>query len=397
VTPPRIGLDVARRLALHAQGLAAPIGRRRARSSDVAALVARLGCLQLDPVSPVARSPLLIAHSRLGLVEDADLDAAAYGPRREVFDAWAHEASLVHVGDLALHRHAQRTYLDGASPGHARAREFLQANAAFAEEVVERLRADGPLRASALEDTSVTPWRHGWWTDEVSSRQTIHRMLALLWRTGRIGVAGRRGQERLWDVFERCVPAGALDAVDDLSQEEFDRRAALRALRLLGVARAAHVRDHFLRRRVRDAAGTLARVPGVLEVRVADRPGTWLVHEEDLERAARLEPGRRTVALSPFDNVLCDRRRTSELFGLDHRLEIYVPPARRRWGYYVLPILHGERFVARADLLVDRDARVLRVLALHHEPGRRAPRAVATALERLAAWRGAAGVVPSAL
>jgi uncharacterized protein YcaQ len=113
------------------------------------------------------------------------------------------------------------------------------------------------------------------------------------------------------------------------------------------------------------------------------------VHADDLERAAELEPGRRTVALSPFDNLLCDRARTRELFGFDHKLEIYTPVAKRRWGYYVLPILHGERFVARADLKVDRDAGVLRILSLHHEDGRRAPAAVTRALEQLARFRGA--------
>jgi hypothetical protein len=124
-------------------------------------------------------------------------------------------------------------------------------------------------------------------------------------------------------------------------------------------------------------------------VEVEGLRGTWWIRPGDLERAPDLPEGRRTVALSPFDNVLCDRARTAELFGFDHRLEIYVPAPQRRWGYYVLPILHGERLVARADLRLDREARRLRVLSLHHEPGRRAPGAVRVALERLAAWRGA--------
>ena len=108
---------------------------------------------------------------------------------------------------------------------------------------------------------------------------------------------------------------------------------------------------------------------------------------------ARARAGRRTIALSPFDNLLCDRARAEELFGFEHRLEIYVPAAKRRWGYYVLPILHGERIIARADLRLERgDASrpaKLRVLSLHHEPGRRAPAAVDRALRSLASWRGA--------
>jgi uncharacterized protein YcaQ len=119
------------------------------------------------------------------------------------------------------------------------------------------------------------------------------------------------------------------------------------------------------------------------EVRVEGTKGAWYAREEDLDRD--LEPGRRTVALSPFDNLIADRGRTAELFGFDHRLEIYVPPKKRVWGYYVLPILHGERFVARADLKIE--AGRMRVLALHEEPGRRAATAVRRALEQLARWR----------
>jgi len=168
-------------------------------------------------------------------------------------------------------------------------------------------------------------------------------------------------------------------------------RAVRRALPMLGVAKATHITKHFTRGRYPGLTTVLddLTVTGELtRVAVDGCKGAWYARTEALDRVAALPPGRRTVALSPFDNVLCDRARTAELFGFDHRLEIYTPAAKRRWGYYVLPILHGERFVARADLKLDRDARVLSVLALHEEPGRRAPRAGAEALERLAAWRG---------
>jgi uncharacterized protein YcaQ len=386
----------ARRLALHAQGLAAAPPRAGRGPEAIAQVVRRIGCLQLDPVSTVARSPLLVLFARLGPVREVALGQAAY-EQRALFDAWAHEASLVATADLPLHRWAMRTVLAGPGARAVRARAFLDANAAFCEELVAELRARGPLRARELEDRSAEPWRHGWWTDEVSGRQTIARLLHLLWISGRVGVGRREGIERLWDVFERCVPADAPDA--ELGDADAERDAVVRAVRMLGVARPAHVRAHFLRRRYTRLAATLDELvaAGRLEqVTVGDLGGAWYAAPEDLDGLGDLAPASRTTALSPFDNLLCDRARAAELFGFEHRLEIYVPPAQRRWGYYVLPILHRERIVARADAALDARAGLLRVHALHREPGvRRTPaldRAVARALERLAAWRGAAAV-----
>jgi hypothetical protein len=389
----RLPLARARRLALHAQGLADPAPRGAAGPAEVAGATRALGCLQLDPVSAVARSPLLVLHARLGRVDEAALDRAAYRDR-SLFDFWAHEASHCHVDDLPLHRWQMRRYLHEDTIPRARVREWMAANAAWADAVVADLAERGPLRAREVEDGAAADWRHGHWTDEVSSRQNVARMLDRLWMSGRIGIAGRAGTERLWDVLERCLPPGALAAADaaPLTDAQATRRAALRALAMLGVARVPHIRAHFTRGRYPGLESELAALEAegaVARVEVEGLRGTWWVRPEDLERAPDLPEGRRTVALSPFDNVLCDRARTAELFGFDHRLEIYVPAPQRRWGYYVLPILHGERLVARADLRLDRAARLLRVLSLHHEPGRRAPGAVRVALERLAAWRGA--------
>jgi len=392
----RITLPHARRLALHAQGLAIAPPRRRPGPADVEALVERIGCLQLDPVSAVARSPLLVLHARLGPFDDALLDRTAYDEKR-LFDYWAHEASLVPVSDLPLHRQRMRTWLDLSHPRRALIREFLAANGEFAEALIEELRARGPLQAKDLEDRSSEPWRHGYWSNEVSSRQTIARMLQILWLTGRIGVAGRAGMARRWDLLERCLPPNPPE--EELSAAEVTRRAALRAVGMLGVARLPHVRAHFLRREYDDLPATLEALAnaGELErIQVGDLDGTWYARTHDLDGVEDLRPGDRTVALSPFDNVLCDRARTAELFGFDHRLEIYTPVAKRKWGYYVLPILHRERFVARADLALDRAGGVLRALSFHREPDVRwtpaLDRKVGGALERLASWRGASSV-----
>ncbi len=354
----------------------------------------RLGAVQLDPISAVARSPLLVLHARLGAgFRGEELDAAIHSERL-CFDSWAHDASIVPLADLRLHRWQQLRLLSLDTARSQRLRAWMDANAHFSEAVLADLREHGPLRASDLEDHSAEPWKWGYWTDEVSSRQTVARMLQVLWMSGRVGVAGRRGIERLWDVYERCLPAGALAAADaaPLSDREVTERAARRALGMLGVAKAAHITRHFTRGRYPGLTEVLAdgvRSGEFVEVEVEECRGVWFALNATLETLVDLEPGRRTVALSPFDNLLCDRARAAELFGFDHRLEIYTPPGKRRWGYYVLPILHRERLIARADLKLDREAGLLRVLSLHEEPGRRAPTAVQDALERLASWRGA--------
>ncbi len=346
-------------------------------------MVKRIGCLQLDPVAPVARSPLLVLNARMrgGATEKA-LDRAAY-KQRELFDYWAHEASLCHIDDLALHRWQMKHWL---GPRYWHWSQFLDQNRGFADDLVDELRERGPLRAKDIEEQDVTHWKHGYWTPEINWNQTISRLLQILWLTGRIGVHSREGLTRRWHVLGECLPPGALESTEDLDDAELTRRALRRALGMLGVAKATHIKRHFTRRRYPQLETELTKNPEIIALEVEGTKGTWYALAQSLE--ADLEPGRRTIALSPFDNLIADRERTVELFGFDHRLEIYVPPAKRVWGYYVLPILHGERFIARADLKVE-DGR-MNILSLHEEPGRRAPVAVGKALAQLARWRGAA-------
>jgi uncharacterized protein YcaQ len=398
-------------MALHAQGLGATVPdrfdatRTPSDADRVTAVVERIGCLQLDPVATVARSPLLVLHARLGAFDETALSGAAY-EQRTLFEYWCHEASLCSVADLPVHRAWMRRWLQRPSPRGQRSREFLEANASFARSIVRTLRRDGPLPAIALEDRSSEPWRHGHWTDAVDSRQTIARMLDLLWMTGKVGIADRNGSgaARRWDVMERCLPPVAHE-LGTLPAARVTRVAAARAVRMLGVARVADVRAHFTRNRYDELPETLERLTRrggpLVEVAVGDEDGSalrgpWYAHADDLDAAGALEAGERVVALSPFDNVLCDRKRTAQLFGFDHRLEIYVPPTKRRWGYYVLPVLAGERFVARADASLDRGTGVLHVKALHREPGVQWTRGLAAevrgALAELASHRGATDV-----
>lgn len=228
-------------------------------------------------------------------------------------------------------------------------------------------------------------------------------MLDFLWARGQLMIVGRQGLQRIWDLTERWLPEWAPQ--DPLTERQAVERATLHAVRALGVATARQVAEHFTRGYYPGMPQALARLERrgeIVRVEIdgvnGSLKGPWYLHGE--ARAwidggdAGWEP--RTVLLSPFDNLICDRRRTRQLFDFDYAIEIYVPKAKRKYGYYVLPILHGDRLIGRLDAAVDRKAGVFLVHALHAEA--EAPldaasgREVAGAIERLAAFAGASAI-----
>jgi hypothetical protein len=397
----RVPIATARRLAVQAQRLHGPAPRRRPTRDEILEIARALRCLQLDPTSAVARSHLLVIYSRLGPFDPAELEKLVY-EERTLFEYWAHEASLVLTEDLPLHRWEMRTWPRGDSVWGKRMGQWWDLNAEFRQHLLERLTADGPLPLRALEDRSVAPWLSQGWSDQ----RNVSRMLDLMWVRGYVGIGGREGGLRLWDLMERCLPPDP--PAEELDDDQVTRRAALLSLKALGVARTPHIRAHFTRSRYPTLPETLEKLhaEGEIErVQVDGLKGEWWIRADDVETVQSLDGDwrGRTALLSPFDNLLCDRARAEELFGFSHRLEIYTPKAKRRWGYFVLPILHGDRLIGRADLRMDRAAGRLVAPAIHREEG--APRGKGIArtirreLERLAKWQGASelelGVVPA--
>jgi uncharacterized protein YcaQ len=388
----RVPVSAARRLAVRAQRLSGPAPRGRPSREQILDLCRALRCLQIDPTSAVARSHLLVVFSRLGPFDEADLERIV-SEDRALFEYWAHEASLVLSDDLPLHRWEMRSYPRGDGDWRRKMRRWWDINAEFRAYLLDRLRADGPLPLRELEDRSVAPWLSTGWTDQ----RNVSRMLDFMWVRGHVGIRRRDGGQRLWDVMERCLPPDAPD--EELDDAEVTRRATLLALRALGVARAPHIRAHFTRGRYPTLPATLASLRGdgrIEPVEIDGLTGEWWVRADDVDALRDDDFKPRTVLLSPFDNLLCDRARTEELFGFTHRLEIYTPKAKRRWGYYVLPILHGDRLIGRADLRMDRRARRLIAPAIHREDdaprGKTIARAIRRELERLARWQGAGEV-----
>ncbi|MGH2634611.1 MAG: winged helix-turn-helix domain-containing protein [Actinomycetota bacterium] len=393
----RIDTLTARRLAVAKQRLsgAAP------RSSPVKVLdvVRSIRCVQLDPISVVARSPLLVLRSRLRGFEPAHLDRLLWHDR-SLFEYWAHAASIVLTEDYPIHHYRMRNFPTPGGWG-ARFGDWVERNDALRRSILRDLRRRGPLRLRDLADHAVSEsWVSTGWTRDRNADQ----MLRYLWIRGTVMVAERRGLEKWWDLAERILPAEARR--ERIRDAEVTRRAAELSLQALGVATPAHIRSHFTIDRYPELPGALERLERrgrISRVEVAadgDRlPGVWYVHAEDLaelDRLARGSRGSRTTLLSPFDNLIHDRKRAHELFGLDYRMEIYVPKAKRRFGYYAMPVLHEDRFVARVDPAADRERGRLVINAVHTEPGVRPTRelglAVAGAIHDLAEWTGASRI-----
>jgi uncharacterized protein YcaQ len=382
---------LARRLAVSRQRLTGP-PPAPAGPEAIMSVVTDLGSLQIDPISVVARSHLLVLWSRLGRYDPADVQALLWRERR-LFEYWTHAAAIVCTQDYPIHSLLMRRH-----PRHQQLQVWLAANQTLRRSILRQLRADGPLPTRAIEDRAEVAWKSSGWT----GGRNVDRMLDLLWTQGRIMVAGRQGQQRVWDLAERCLPAWA--PTHRPPEREVVRLATQRSLRALGVATARDIDRSFTAGRYPGLSSVLTglqRSGQVEQVRLADngteRPGPWYVHADDLPLLERLQSGDwqpRTTLLSPFDNLIINRERTERLFGFQFRLEIYVPKAARRYGYYVLPILHGDQLIGRVDPALDRTAGRLVVNAIHAEPGAPASAgpAVATALQDLAAFVGAAGV-----
>lgn len=348
----------ARRVAVRAQLFTAE------RPDGVMDAVERLTFLQHDPIAAVAPSADLVLFSRLG---------SDYDPR-ELEDLVAQQR-VVEVQGRLMPAHDVRllTAQMAAWPGgedapawqHANAR-WLEDNRACRDDVLERLRADGPLTAAELPDTCVRPWRSSGW----NNRKNVTMLLGLLVESGQVAAAGRRGREKLWDLAERVYPPD-----EPVPLAEAQRLRDERRLRSLGILpeKAQRTRVEPLHA---GAAGELARVEGVR--------GTWRVDPELLDTT--FEP--RTALVAPLDRLLFDRKRIAELFEFEYVLEMYKPAAQRRWGYYALPVLHGDRLIGKLDAAADRRAGRLVVHAVHEDdewaPDVRA--AVDAEIEDLARW-----------
>ncbi|MCW2777283.1 MAG: winged helix-turn-helix protein [Frankiales bacterium] len=375
----QLSLAQARRVALAAQGFTDPLPPGSPDRRHLRRVLRRTLLLQIDSVNVLERAHYLPAFSRLGAYDKGLVDGAL--ARRELFEYWGHEASLLPV---ALHpllrwRMERARRLEEGWGGPLRA---MRERPDFVASVLERVREQGPVGAGELREG---PRRGGAWWDWDEAKVALEY---LFW-SGEVTTHSRRGFERLYDLTERVLPAAVLDLPTPAradAQRELLRLSAVAQ----GIGTAKSLRDHF---RLRPEADTglqdLVDAGELTPVRVEGR--TWYL----AAGAALPRRVRRDALLSPFDPLVWERSRTEALFGFRYRIEIYVPAAKRVHGYYVLPFLHDEQLAARVDLKADRQAGVLRVLGVYAE-GTAPPTtaaALAEELRRLAGWQGLADVV----
>jgi uncharacterized protein YcaQ len=388
----QIDLATARRLAIAKQRLAGAPPRSTPR--NVLDVVRSIRCVQLDPISIVARSPLLVLRSRLDAFEPRHLDRLVYSDR-SLFEYWAHAASIVLSEDFAIHRYRMRRWPGDGAWGD-RIRGWIESNSALKRSIVSALRRRGPLRIRDMADLSVESWKSSGWTAD----RNVDQMTRFLWMQGKVMVADRRGLEKWWDLAERVLPNDVRGL--RLGDTQVAKRAIELSLRCLGAGTAQHVVGHFTHGYPGVPAilaaferwGVVHRVDVVRDG--SPLRGPWYVHRDDMPLLERIERGQwkpRTTVLSPFDNLIHDRKRLLTMFDVDYRMEIYVPAAKRKYGYYAMPLLDGDRFIARVDPAFDREGARLVVNAVVAEPGIRPGRsnaaAIATAVRDLATWLGA--------
>jgi uncharacterized protein len=354
----------ARRIAVQAQLLD---GQPATELLDV---VRQLTLLQVQWTATIAPSAELVAWSRLGSsfapaeLEDARAGGALVELRGMIRPS---EDVALYRADMARWDTAQR----GDLPGwRASQRDWVRANDACRRDLLARLDAAGPLPARELPDTCAVPWRSSGWNND----RNVTLLLEFMEQRGEVAVAGRTNGERLWDLAERIYPDDPIVP----AAEATTRRNELR-LRSLGLARGRGPECPVEPQDVGEA-GEPAVIEGV--------KGTWRVDPSLLDRPFT----GRVALLSPFDRLVYDRKRMRELFGFDYQLEMYKPAAKRRWGYYALPILDGDQLVGKLDATADRNAGELRVDAIHQDVpfSEELLAAVHREIDDLAAWLGLA-------
>lgn len=358
--------DEARRLALRAQGLLGADGRR----GGPAAMLRRLGAVQLDTISVLARSHELVAYARLGAVGRPKVERAYWSGA--AFEYWSHAACVLPVEEWPMFAFRRRHY-------RARGQRWHEVPQAVCERVLAALSANGPMTVTELGGAR----RGGEWWDWSDVKIAVEWLLDI----GDAVCTERRAWRRVYDLPERALPPAVL--ADEPEDEACLRRLVAQAGAALGVATVGDLADYH--RLKRDQVDAVVRDTGLVEVEVEGWSRAWA--DPAALEALGARGRHRTTLLSPFDSLVWDRARTRRVFDFHHRLEAYVPAPKRVHGYYAMPLLAGGRLRGRVD--PGRDGTTLVAKRLSCDPG--AVDAMAGALREAAEWVGCDAVALEAV
>ena len=373
----------ARSLVLAAQGF----GGTGAGSGEpeLAAAMQRIQLLQLDAVNVVTRSHYLPLFSRLGPYAPSDLDRLV-DPEHRLFEYWGHMASLLVVDTYPL----LRWRMDVGDEGN-NWRQFDawgRAQAKLVDALYDRIRADGPLAVSDLRSSRGSVARGKGWSGGSDAKTALEY---LFWK-GRVSATRRANFERVYDLTERLLPRHVLEA-DPPKRDDAERQLVLRSACALGIATIDDLADYFAlhKARVKRRVAELVSDGDLVSVEVEGWDPPVYAEPGAIDTGAAATIRHRGALVSPFDSLVFNRPRTERVFDFRYRLEMYVPAARRTYGYYVLPFLLGDRLVGRVDLKADRAARTLVAKGVWLEPGTdrgEVHDALDVELERMAGWLG---------
>jgi uncharacterized protein YcaQ len=371
-----------RLMTLRAQGFVGADGRR----GGVPGMLRRLGAVQLDTISVLARSHELVAYARLGPIPRDRIERAYWHPRRPAaFEYWSHAACVLPIEDWPYYAFRRRAL-------RARGKRWHQSHQQACEQVLARIRAEGPLTTTQLGGAK----NGGTWWDWSDTKIAVEWLLDV----GEVICVRRDGWRRVYDLPERVLASDMLGA--ELTDEQCLAYLAARAAQSLGVVTRADLVDyHRLREltspgtRHADLVDEAARNAGLVAVSVEGmaRGGAaapaWADPAALAQASAGLRGRHRVTLLSPFDSLIWDRKRTRRMFGFDHALEAYVPRAKRIHGYYTMPLLAGGRLVGRVDPGRQGQTLVARQLSLDTAA---AVAPMARALREAAEWVGCSAV-----
>jgi uncharacterized protein YcaQ len=361
-------------------------GRSRRARKAAHRIIRRFGYLQLDTVSiSGARSHAIVLLSRLDGF-DHKLAEELLRPNEPLFEYWGHEASWIPIELYPVFEFRRKAF--GSHPWWG---DLIGQHPKIAKDLCRRIRNEGPIRSLDMEGDG----SRGWW-----DLKLVKRVATALWSSGELAIRERRNFQRVYDLAERVIPEQWRQ--NYLSESQAIEQLLLRALKGHGWASTGTLSQTWRltnqKKKISAALNRLVDIGEIIPCTITDgnkKTGPGWIRPEDLGLAARLKRVRprfdRGVLLSPFDPVLWDRRRVQQLFAFDQVLEIFKPASKRKYGYYCLPVLAGDRLAARVDLKADRRAKKLNVLSVLLEEayltgfaGSEAREAVRTALNRYA-------------